>query len=75
LRREVPREDRDVALARAKRRQLDARHREPVEQIVAKAPALDFSIEIAPRRREDAHVDACELRVAEPLHLRSRPAL
>src|SRR5450755_3819009 len=67
LRRKMPREDRDVATARAKRWQLDARDREAMKQIVAEAPALDLAIEIATRRRENADVDACELRLAEPL--------
>ena len=39
-----------------------------MKEIIAKAPALDFAIEIASRRGEDANVDVREARVAEALH-------
>src|SRR5688500_17219660 len=44
-------------MARAERRQLDARHRHAVEEIVAESSATDLVVQIAPRRGEDANVD------------------
>src|SRR5689334_20529047 len=53
----VTRQERDVAAALTKGRKLDARHRETIEEIVAKAPRLDLSVEIAARGCDDADVD------------------
>ena len=38
----------------AQRRELDARDRQAMKEIIAKAALLHLAIEIAPRRRDDA---------------------
>jgi hypothetical protein len=67
----MSREDRDVALTASERRQLDPTDRKPVEEIVAERPFLDGTIEIAPRRGDDANVDADPLVAPDPSHLRA----
>ena len=57
VRPEVTRQQRHVAAPRAQRRELDARDRQAMEQVVAEAPLLHLLIEVAPRGREEAHVD------------------
>ena len=66
---EVARQDRDVPAAAAQRRQLDAPHRETEEEVVAEAARLHLAVEVAPRRGDDAHVDAIPPFGADPLHL------
>ncbi len=51
------------------RRQLDAAHRDAMKQVVAEAPLLHRPIEIAPGRRDDAHVDPDPALAAEPADL------
>lgn len=60
----------DVAFSAAQRRQLDPRDSEPEEEIVAEAPLLDLVIEIAPRRGQDAHIDADPAAISDALDLR-----
>jgi hypothetical protein len=50
-------EQRDVGPAPAERRELDATHREPKEEIFAEAPGLHFLLEVAACRRDRADVD------------------
>src|SRR5688572_26861442 len=51
------REVRDVAASMTEWWQLDARNGKAMEEIVAEATERDLLVEIASRRREDAHVD------------------
>src|SRR5262245_58018696 len=60
----MSRQDLDVALPLAQGRQLDARDREPMKQVVAKSAGGYLAIEVAPRRGQDADVEANSLRSA-----------
>ena len=62
-------ERRDVPFAAPQRRELDAPDSESVEKIVAEASRLHLAVEIASRRRDEAHVDALEVVAAEAAHL------
>ena len=55
---EPRRQHRHVFRPLAQRRHHDADHVEAVPQITPEAPGLDFLIEQAVRRRDEAHVDA-----------------
>ena len=53
-------QQRQVAQALAQRRQLDAHLGDAEEEVAAEAPGVHLGAEIAPRRREHAHVDRLE---------------
>ena len=59
----------NVARARAQRRQLDADHVEPVEEVLAKEAARDALVQILVGRGDDAHVDAHRGLAADPVEL------
>src|SRR5689334_10954895 len=54
---EMSRQHLDVTLPLTKRRQLDPADRKTEEEVIAEAGLLYLAIEIAPRCREDPHVD------------------
>ena len=62
-------EQRQIRQALAQRRELDAHLRDAEEEIAAEAPRVHLRAEIAPRRREHAHVDRLEGAAAHALHL------
>src|SRR5690606_16165202 len=66
---EVAREQVDVVLALAQRRQLQAHHREAVEEVLAEPPGADLLLEVAVRGGDDAHVDLDRLDAAHALDL------
>ena len=59
----------DVLAALAERRQMNRHHVEPVEKIGAEPALFDHRLEVAVRRRHEAHVDVDGARGAEPLDL------
>ena len=66
---EVARDLEHVVAARAQRRHFDRKDAQAVEQVLAKAAVGDGLLEIAVRRRDDAHVDRVRAVVADPLVL------
>jgi hypothetical protein len=60
---------RDVARALAQRRQHDREHVQPVVEVLAERAVGDLLLEIAVRRRHDAHVDLDRLGAADPFEL------
>ena len=62
---EVLGEERDVLAALAQRRHADGEDLEAVVEVLAEAPLGDLLLEVAVRRRDDAHVDALLLRRAD----------
>ena len=70
LREEVAREQDDVPLALAQRREPDGHHREAVVEVAPEAPLLHGAAEVRVRRGDDAHVDrragACRRRGRSP---------
>src|SRR5690606_27987206 len=62
---EVICEQRDVIVAIAERRQVQRDDVQPVVQVAAERAATDLLVEIAIRRRDDAHVDVDGLRRAD----------
>jgi hypothetical protein len=68
---EVAGEQHDVATAIAKRRELDPRDRQSMEEVVAKASRLDLLIEVPPRRCEQADIDANGLHASDATKLRT----
>ncbi len=54
---EVIGEERNVAFAFSKRRQVDGKDVEPVVEILAESPLLDRLLKVRVRRGDDAHVN------------------
>ena len=50
-------EERQVARAIAKRRDVDLEDRDAIVQVLAKPPGVDIRAQVAVRRGDDAHVD------------------
>src|SRR5204863_5833926 len=61
-------QDEDVAAARAQRRQLDADDVDAVVEVLAEAALLDRRLEVAVRRRHEAHVEADLAAAAQRAH-------
>src|SRR6185436_18154294 len=66
---EVLHEERDVARPLAERREPDGHDVEAVKEVLAEGAARDELLEVAVRRRHEAHVDADRLDAADPLEL------
>src|SRR5262245_14439796 len=62
---EMMSQQRHVAVPATQRRQLDARHGQAVEQVVAEAPRSHFAVEITPRGREHPNVDSYDTTAAD----------
>src|SRR5690606_14964020 len=62
-------EQRQIVLALAQRRHVNARDREPVVQVLAEPAAVDLDAEVAIRRGDDADIDLDGLRTADAANL------
>ena len=58
-------QQRDVVAPLAQRRQLDADHVQPVEQVLAEAAVLHLALQVDVGGGDDAHVDLDRLHAAE----------
>ncbi len=66
---EMAKEEPDIAFACTERRQLDTRDGEPIVEVLSKPPRLDFRLEVAPGRGENARVDPQPALAAHALDL------